>query len=293
MCKSEKNIYQQIWGKKHISSWFFIRNAVRSSLIHAAQASSIWLQYCNRLKSKSKSLAERDFFASCSYSESMSGPLLSTIILSASSIEAFARHCFVSVLRTKYHHIRQKELDDKFLEFNNTYPVQRIKLIIDEVKAALLPARIETKINDLFGFRNEIMHSDPIYHTQDFKKLIKLKVDKTQKKIEEKNPRDFKYYPDLTAQNRPLSLDHALLATETHDELVEHVISTSESIDIMEFLDEIDMTNIDKGLIWGEPTFSLDHQQARLIATKMNSINKELNNVTTKERLSFLKELRK
>lgn len=287
----EKIICQKIWGKKHISSWFFIRNAVRSSRLHAVQASTIWIQHCHRSKKKCNSLAERAFIAGSSYSQMVSGPLLSTIILSASSVEAFARHCFVSALRTKYNHIRQKELDDKFYEFDNTYPVQRIKQIISEVKADNLPAQIETEINNLFGFRNEVMHSDPIYHTQDFKKLIKLKVDKNEKKTVERKPSSFKYYPDLSAQNRPLSLSHSLLATATHDKLVEHIISTSESVDIMEFLNEIDMTNIDKGLLWGDPTFSLDYSQACLIATEMNSINKELNQVKIKEQLQFINAL--
>jgi len=289
---SEKQLYQKIWGKKHISAWFFIRNAVRSSLLHSVQASSMWIQHCHRSKTKCKSLAESAFIAGASYSQMVSGPLLSTIILSASSIEAFARHCFVSALRTKYHHIRQKELDDKFYEFDNTYPVQRIKLIICEVKADELPTQIETEINNLFGFRNEVVHSDPIYHTQDFSKLIKLKVDKKEKKTVEKKPSSFKYYPDLTIQNRPLSLSHSLLSTATHDRLVEHIIGTSGSGNILEFLNEIDMTNIDKGLLWGDPSFTLNYDQASLIAQEMNSMNKELNKVTSKDQLLFLKKLR-
>ena len=122
----EKQFYQKIWCKKHISSWFFIRNAVRSSLVHAVQGASMWLQHYQRSKEKCKSPAEHVFFTGFSYSQMLSGPLLSTIILSASSVEAFARHCFVSTLRTNCHHIRQKELYDKFYEFDNTYPVQRI-----------------------------------------------------------------------------------------------------------------------------------------------------------------------
>lgn len=288
----EKQLYQKIWGKKHISSWFFIRNAIRSSLINAVQASSMWIEHCRCSKTKCKSLAEYVFIAGISYSQMVSGPLLSTIVLSASSIEAFARHCFVSMLRTKFNHIRRKELDDKFLKFDNTYPVQRIKMIVSEIKADKLPAQIEMEINELFGFRNEVMHSDPIYHTQDFYKLIKLKVDKEERRTVEKKPSRFKYYPDLTAQNRPLSLSHSLLSTVTHDKLVEHIIRTSGSANIVEFLDEIDMTNIDKGLLWGDPTFTLDYDKASLTAQKMNPINKELNKVTIKEKLQFLKDLK-
>jgi hypothetical protein len=136
------------------------------------------------------------------------------------------------------------------------------------------------------------MHSDPIYHTQDFSKLIKLKVDKKEKKTVERRPSSFKFYPDLTAHNRPLSLSHSLLSTVTHDKLVEHIVGTSESADIMEFLNEIDMTNIDKGLLWGDPTFNLDYSQASLIAQEMNAINKELNKVTIKEQLQFLNKER-
>ena len=288
---SEKQLYQNIWGKKHISAWFFIRNAVRSSLMHAVQSSTMWLQHCHRSKTQCKSLAERAFIAGLSYSQMVSGPLLSTIILSASSIEAFARHCFVSALRTRYHHIRQKELDDKFFEFDNTYPVQRIRLIIAEIKGIDLPKQIATEIDNLFGFRSEVMHSDPLYRTDDFKKIIKLKVDKKANKTVEKDPSRFKYYPDLTVQNRPLSLSHSLLATATHDKLVDHIISTSESVDIMDFLNEIDMTNIDKGLLWGDPTFTLNYKKASLIAEEMNAMNKELNKVAMRDQLLFLKKL--
>lgn len=288
----EKQFYQKIWGKKHISSWFFIRNAVRSSLVHAVQGSSMWLQHYQRSKEKYKSSAELFFNTGFSYSQMLSGPLLSTIILSASSVEAFARHCFVSTLRTKAHHIKQKELDDKFFEFDNTFPVQRIQMIISELKADKLPAQIETEINNLFGFRNEVMHSDPIYHTQDFCKLIKLKTDKKEKKTVERIPSRFKYYPDLTTHSCPLRLSHSMCSTITHDKLVEHIISTSESADIMEFLDEIDMTNVDKGLLWSDPTFTLNYNQANLIAEEMNSTIKELDKVTMKDQLLFLKNMK-
>lgn len=165
-------------------------------------------------------------------------------------------------------------------------------MIISEVKADKLPAQVETEINDLFGFRNTVMHSDPLYPTQDFSKLIKLKVNRKRKKTEEKEPRRFEYYPDLTAQNRPLSLSHSMLSTMTHDKLVEHIIGTSENADIIEFLNEIDMTNIDRGLLWGDPTFNLDYSQANLIAQEMNTFNNEMNKVTIKEQLHFLKEMK-
>lgn len=290
---SQKKLYLKIWSGKHISPWSFIRIAVRSSLMYAVHGTSMWIAHYHRAKKKCKSPAELDFITGFPYSIKLSGPFLSTVILSAASIEAFARHCFVSTLRTKAHHIKQKELDDKFFEFDNTFPVQRIQMIVSELKAAKLPTQIETEINNLFGFRNEVMHSDPIYHTQDFHKRIKLKSDKKEKKTIERGPSSFKYYPDLTTDSRPLSLSHSLLSTVTHDKLVKHIIGTSESADIMEFLNEIDMTNSDKGLLWGEPTFTLDYKQASLIAQEMNSINKELNKVTHKEQLQFINDLKK
>jgi hypothetical protein len=53
------------------------------------------------------------------------------------------------------------------------------------------------------------------------------------------------------------------------------------------------MTNNDKGLIWNDTTFSLDYNHACLIAKEMNAINKELNKVTTKEQLQFIKDFKK
>lgn len=288
----KKQLYERIWGGKHTSPWFFIRIAVRSSLVHASESASQWIQHYHRAKKKCKSPAELAFISGLAYANKLSGPLLSTIILSAASVEAFARHCFVSTLRTKAHHDANQEVNDKFFEFDNTSSGQRIPMLISEVKAAKLPVQIETEINNLIGFRNEIMHSDPLYLTKDSYDLIKLKSSRKEKRTVEGGPSRFKYYPDLTTASRPLSLSHSLLSTITHDKLVEHIISTSGSPDIVEFLNEIDMTNIDKGLIWGDPTFTLNYNQASLIAKEMNSINKELNKVTNKEQLQFMNDMK-
>jgi hypothetical protein len=289
----QKELYKKIWGGKHISPWFFTRMAVRSSLIHAAQAASLWIQHYQRAKKKCKSAAELAFISGQYYSKTLPGPLLSIIILSAASVEAFARHCFVSTLRTRAHHKRKKEVEEKFYEFDNTIPIQRIHLIISALNADMLPTQIETEINELFSFRNGVMHGDPIYHDQDLNKRITLKSDNKEKKTVERGPRQFKYYPDLTTNSRPLSLSHGLLSTITHDKLVEHIIASCVSPSILEFLNEIGMTSDDKGLIWGDQAFHLDYKQTCQIAKEMNSINKELNKVTTKEQLQFIKELRK
>lgn len=289
----QKKLYERIWGGKHTSPWFFIRTAVRSSLMHATQSASLWIQHYHRAKKKCKSPAELSFISGLAYADKLSGPLLSTIILSAASVEAFARHCFVSTLRTKANHTDNQEVNDKFFEFDNTSAGQRIPMIISEVKAAKLPVQIETEINNLIGFRNEIMHSDPLYLTKDSYDLIKLKSSKKEKRTVEGRPSRFKYYPDLTTASRPLTLSHSLLSTITHDKLVEHIISTSDSPNIVEFLNEIDMTNTDKGLIWGDPTFTLDYSQAKLIAKEMNLINKELNKVTNKEQLQFINDMKR
>ena len=89
-----------------------------------------------------------------------------------------------------------------------------------------------------------------------------------------------------------MSLSHSLLSTVTHDKLVDHIISTAESSDIVEFLNEIDMTNIDKGLLWGDPTFNLNYNQASLVAKQMNAANKELEKVTMKDQLLFFKQMK-
>ena len=269
----QKQLYERIWGGKHTSPWFFIRTAVRSSVMHASQSASLWIQHYHRAKKKCKSPAELAFISGLAYSDKLPGPLLSTIILSAASVEAFARHCFVSTLRTKTRHRERQELYDKFFEFDNTAAVPRIQMIISELKAAELLTPLKAEIDDLFVFRNSVMHGDPIYHPQDCWKPVRLKSDKKAKKTVEKGLRDVNYYPDLTANSRPLSLTHALLATAAHDKLVEHIVGTCESPDVLEFLSEIDMTNNDKGLIWNDTTFSLDYNHACLIAKEMNAIN--------------------
>jgi hypothetical protein len=137
------------------------------------------------------------------------------------------------------------------------------------------------------------MHSDPIYHSEECRKLIKLKVNKKQNQTEEKGPSKFKYYPDITAHTRPLSLTHSILSTVTHDKLVEHIAGTAEDANILDFLGEIDMTNHDSGLIWGDSTFSVDYAQACLTAQEMNSLNTEVDKVSMKEQLLFLDKIRK
>jgi hypothetical protein len=274
----ENALYRKIWSKKHISSWFFLRNAVRSSLIQAVQQSSAWVKHYHRSRKKCKSQAEHSFIVGISYSKMLSGPLLSTIILSAASVEAFSRHCFVSSLRAKYHHIGQKEIDEAFLEFDTSPAANRMKFVASIAKAKEVSADLTTEIVELFGFRNSVMHSDPIYHSEECKSLIKLKVNKKNNRTEEKRPSKFKYYPDLTSNNMPLSLSHSLLSTTAHDKLVEHIIGTAEAADILEFLDEVDMTHVDRGLLWGDPTFSISYGQACLMAKDMNTLIKGVNN---------------
>jgi|WetSurMetagenome_2_1015567.scaffolds.fasta_scaffold00201_3 hypothetical protein len=284
---SDKQLYQKIWGDKHTSPWFFLRIAIRSSLASAVQAASLWIKHYHQAKKKCKSPAELAFISGLAYSEKLTGPLLSIIVLSAASVEAFARHCFVSTLRRKGY--QQQDIKNKFYEFDNTVPVQRVKLIVSELTADILPSQIETEINELFGFRNEVMHGDPLYDTL----RVKLKSDRKEKKTIEKKPSSFKYYPDLTTNNRPLSLSHCLLSTVTHDKLVEHIIGTAQSQAVLEFLNEIDMTNIDKGLIWGDPTCPVNYEKSSVIAKEMNLINRALNKVSLKEHMEFIRCLRR
>lgn len=272
----DKALYKKIWSKKHISSWFFLRNAVRSLLLQAVQASAAWIQHYQRSREKCKSPAEHSFIVGLSYSQMLSGPLLSPIILSAASIEAFSRHCFVSTIRTKCGHVKKKEMDEAFLEFDSAPAAKRMDFVASAVKAKEVSDDLKTEINELFGFRNSVMHSDPIYHSEECRKLIKLKVNKKENRTEEKGPSAFKFYPDLTADNLPLSLSHSVLSTITHDKLVEHITGNAEDASILEFLNEIDMTCIDGGLLWGDPTFSIDYGQTCLMAKEMNALFKEV-----------------
>lgn len=277
-----KQVCQTIWAGNHISSWFFLRDAVRSSFLYSFHAALEWLKLCERGREEYNSLAARVHIANTNYSLKLSGPLLSTIILSATCIEAFTRHCYVSVLRSK--HISDKTLCDNVSKFDKMKPkpMAQIKRIVSEVNARKISEPMENKIDDLAKFRNDVMHSDPIYHTQNAE-LEQIKHGKGRK------PRRYKYYPDVTLSNRPLSLTHAILATITHDELVEHIKNTSEDANILKFLEEVEMTNNDKGLIWGFMP-GIEYEQAKLIAEKMNRMNKELNKVTLKEQIDFIRE---
>lgn len=278
---TDKQLCQKIWAGKHISSWFFLRNAVRSSFLHSFHAASQWLKKCESGRVKYNSLAERVLIANVNYSIMLSGPVLSTIILSATCIEAFTRHCYVSVLRTK--HISDKTLCDNVYKFDKMKPkpLAQIEKIAYEIRAKEISGSIRNKIDDLSKFRNDIMHSDPIYHTQNAE-LEQIKHGKGRK------PRRYKYYPDVTLSNRPLSLTHAILATITHDELIEHIKNTSEDANILKFLEEVEMTNSDGGLIWGFMP-GIKYEKAKSIAEEMNQMNKELNRVTLKEQIDLIR----
>jgi hypothetical protein len=277
-----KQVCQTIWAGKHISSWFFLRDAARSSFLYSFHAASEWLKLCERGREKYNSLAAHVYIANTNYSLKLSGPLLSTIILSATCIEAFTRHCYVSVLRSK--RLAGKAFCDNVSKFDKMKPkpLAQVEKIVDEIRAKQISESIRNKIDDLSKFRNDIMHSDPIYHAQNAE-LEQIKYGKGKK------PRRYKYYPDVTLSNRPLSLRHAILATITHDELVEHIQNTSEDVNILKFLEEVEMTNNDKGLIWGFMP-GIEYEQAKLISEKMNRMNKELNKVTLKEQIDFIRE---
>jgi len=249
--------------------------------LHLFHAASQWLKKCESGRVKCNSLAERVLRANVNYSIMLSGPVLSTIILSATCIEAFTRHCYVSVLRTK--HISDKTLCDNVCRFDKMKPkpLAQIEKIAYEIRAKEISESIRNKIDDLSKFRNDIMHSDPIYHTQNAE-LEQIKHGKGGR------PRRYKYYQDVTLSNRPLSLTHAILATITHDELIEHIKNTSEDANILEFLEEVEMTNSDGGLIW-EFMPGIKYEKAKSIAEEMNQMNKELNRVTLKEQIDFIR----
>lgn len=288
---SDKQIYQGTWSRKHISASYFLRDAVRSSLVDSISASSRWLDNCKKAKLKCNSLAERAFFADSNYSLMLPGALLSTIILSATAIEAFLRHCFVSVLRTKSPRIGYETFLDKISSFNKKWPTDKIHDVISQVKADQLPDNVGDDIRDLFSFRNDVAHNDPIYHSSEFGKVFQVKPQRKDKKMVEKKLRQYKYYADLTSSNRPLLLQHAVVATITHDNLIEHITETAKDVDILHFLNEVDITNNDSGLIWNGLMPDIDYEKTKILSQEINSMNKELNRITIKERTVFLKSM--
>lgn len=290
MSLSEQQLYQGIWNRKHISASYFLRNAVRSSLVDSIRASSQWLDNCKKAKLKCNFLAERVCIANINYSLMLPGAILSTIILSATAIEAFLRHCYISVLRTKSSGIEHATFLDKIFNFDKLSSMKRISDTISQVRADPLPSHITEEIRDLFSFRNDVVHSDPIYHTSHFLKAIQVKRDKG--KMVEKTPSQYKYYADLTCSNRPLLLVHAILATTSHDKLVQHVTGTARNIDILHFLNEVDMTNDDSGLIWSALMPCTDYETAKELSEQMISMNRELNKVKMKEMTNFLRSIR-
>lgn len=288
---SDKHLYQDIWTRKHISASYFLRNAVRSSLVDSIRASSKWLDNCKKSKLKCNSLAERVCVANINYSLMLPGAILSTIIQSATAIEAFLRHCFVSVLRKKSPRIGYTTFLDKISSFNKKWPTDKIQDVISQVNADKLPDHVGDEIRDLFSFRNDVVHNDPIYHSSEFAKVFQIKPQRKGNKMVEKKPRKYKYYADLTSTNRPLLLVHAILATITHDKLIEHITGTAKDVDILHFLNEVDMTNNDSGLIWQGLMPGIDYEKVKILSQEISSINKELNKVTIKEMTAFLKSM--
>jgi len=290
MSLSDRQLYQGIWSGKHISASYFLRNAIRSSLVDSIRASSQWLDNCTKAKLKCNYLAERVFIADMNYSLMLPGAILSTIILSATAIEAFLCHCYVSVLRKKSPRFSQTVFLDRISAFNKKWPKDKIQDVISQVDAAKLPELVEAEIMDLFKFRNDMVHSDPIFHSSEFAKVIQIKQGKD-KKMVEMEPRQYKYYADLTSSNRPLLLMHAIVATIAHDKLIEHITGTANDVDVLHFLNEVDMTNNDAGLIWSGLMHGVDYESAKKVSQEMNSMNKELSKVTIKEMTAFLKSM--
>jgi hypothetical protein len=154
-----------------------------------------------------------------------------------------------------------------------------------------LPDHVGDDIRDLFSFRNDVAHNDPIYHSSEFGKVLQIKPQRKDKKMVEKKPRQYKYYADLTSSNRPLLLIHGVVATITHDKLIEHITETAKDVDILHFLNEVDMTNNDSGLIWSGLMPGIDYDKTKILSQEMNSMNKELNRITIKEKTAFLKSM--
>ena len=212
------------------SPWRFLVGSARSSLALGAQNTSKLLALNDKWLQKRTEPGEIYFLTNINYSSLLSGPLLSTVLLSAIALEALLRLAARSLFEKDIPpHQKAGGPSPRVLENVRRFDLMpstseelvsgKVAFLFQEVTGHPCPESLHNEIRDLFEFRNDSAHAEPILRTSDG----------MDQKVKRGSRRKIPYkrgarYPLLWASNRPLGLHDAIRAVRAHDEAVKGLL---------------------------------------------------------------------
>ena len=225
-----KKVYETYFVNTYTSSWHFLRHSARSCLVHSVSLTSKILNSYQKNSLKSIPIEEKCLLVWFQYGNYLSGPILSTIILSSFAIESFTRFCYTSLIKNK------SSFESHLEEFDKKSASDRVERLIEEAQPNTNFSTSSFRdIKSLITFRNEIAHDDPLL----FQKGGSLGQIKKGRK---RTVNEQRIYPLLPTSNMPLSLHHATKASNTHDSLVKYILRSAQNENIDRFKKEIEHT---------------------------------------------------
>lgn len=208
----------------YTSNWAFLRAAAASNFISSARA--VWgiIEAAKRGSEKGIRAAEVSSVLSLNWKLFASGPLLSATITPAFAIEAFIR--FFAEISIKRTAPSLETLQLALGRFENLGFAERIRSARELSGAAEFPKELNRSLSALIEFRNAVAHDLPHVHDR-FGTFMRVKRGSIGRVDEATIFGGL--YPLLNTQTMPLDISHAKRAIDTHDELVEHFQTTSDS----------------------------------------------------------------
>jgi hypothetical protein len=224
-----------IWGSSlhghFISGWWQLCSAAQSSLRIAGEQTGQVLSEFRQNQAKSLEGGELVGSFTFDYEVRLTGPLFSSVILSAFSLEAFLRLALLIGLRAKHQdrehvesrlrHIEERASRNQRGPFN--YRVDELLRILGDVS---IPNRFRDAADKLMSYRNQCAHDEPRWFEAEIGVATQFKRGRRLG-----DPLRKYRFPLPGDDLWPLSLKDALWAASTHDRFV-HALP-SELLDVV------------------------------------------------------------
>src|SRR5579859_4151514 len=221
----------EVWSEhlagKYLSGWPYLGHATRSCLVHAASNTQTLL---NQFLTKKDNIQNDNqrlelwFSLDIAYNNQLIGPLLSTVLLSAFSVESFVRLTTNCALQSKCK--SQARVDEELAKFDGVSLPTRVKRMYGLLSLPEPKEKLMKQIVKLTDYRNACAHDEPRLYGQpgEMKKFKGgRKGPKRTTRIQDRM-RPF----TLADVNRPVSLRDAHWAASTHDRIVANVWDKAE-----------------------------------------------------------------
>lgn len=211
------------------TGWCTLKMAAASSIMLAAERTSKLLALWDRIRQKVADRAEAKFLVDFNYDIHALGPCLSSVLLTAFSLESFLRlsmHVALEIARTDS---RRREGFDavtvaRLKSFEELSFEKKLNALAVQLKCPSLARHDQRQqtARDLIAYRNECVHETPSV-TLGFGKFEKALTGRERQPglIEKK----MAGYERLSLSNRPVRLKHVVKAVEAHDAIVRHFLA--------------------------------------------------------------------